>query len=571
MEYKFASDYAREIGRQIQGDVDRIVQSRQQAADRAREERRYQEQQDRYIRSEERAQRGETRAEERYNDQLYGYTKASLEVPPTGVGGWAVGGLQLSLDQFQEAATQHRLDPTEANLVQMQQAKQQYEKLKNVSTAKFAMNSQTINNVRTGKMKNLAGGIERAEQMYEDYSQAPEWILGEDGKLSVVIDGGLVDWNTTRYASLDDVYVPQVKAEETPFASSEYSKTLFDESFNAKRRAYTVTNSEGFALGELDSERLYTDVGNSITDRIRTNPQMTRQMAFEQWKRDNPGKDYMTEADQQAALAIYNPTLAQVSIDGESISTGKLNAEGRFVFNVTDAQIDANDKMNSEQKRAMKQWRQATSGYYEATAQGIAGRMEPVDQRAELARLNQSRANAQASAEAEQQEAVNEALGATYAVGEREGGYSVSLPVSDNVRVDLGGPGRVNVSQILYDPQGNIVGYKTIVRNDVIQSALEAANSPEERQRIESFFEPYRDNTILSDNPAFNAIGLSLRNDEKITARLQFVPAKIVGAGMGVGADVLGSTGISSDVLARLQEQQNRRQGATELLPEDMR
>jgi hypothetical protein len=166
---------------------------------------------------------------------------------------------------------------------------------------------------------------------------------------------------------------------------------------------------------------------------------------------------------------------------------------------------------------------------------------------------------------------VNEALGATYAVGEREGGYSVSLPVSDNVRVDLGGPGRVNVSQILYDPQGNIVGYKTIVRNDVIQSALEAANSPEERQRIESFFEPYRDNTILSDNPAFNAIGLSLRNDEKITARLQFVPAKIVGAGMGVGADVLGSTGISSDVLARLQEQQNRRQGATELLPEDMR
>ena len=571
MEYKFASDYAREIGRQIQGDIDRIVQSRQQAADRAREERRYQEQQDRYRRSEERAQRSETRAEERYNDQLYGYTKASLEVPPTGVGGWAVEGLQLSLDQFQKAATQHRLDPTEANLVQMQQAKQQYEKLKNVSTAKFAMNSQTINNVRTGKMKNLAGGIERAEQMYEDYSQAPQWVLGEDGKLNVVSDGGLVDWNTTRYASLDDVYVPQVKAEETPFASSEYSKTLFDESFNAKRRAYTITNSEGFALGELDSERLYTDVGNSITDRIRTNPQMMRQMAFEQWKRDNPGKDYMTEADQQAALATYNPTLAQVSIDGESISTGKLNAEGRFVFNVTDAQIDANDKMNSEQKRAMKQWRQATSGYYEATAQGIAGRMEPVDQRAELARLNQARSNAQAAAEAEQQEAVNEALGATYAVGEREGGYSVSLPVSDNVRVDLGGPGRVNVSQILYDPQGNIVGYKTIVRNDVIQSALEAANSPEERQRIEDFFEPYRDNTILSDNPAFNAIGLSLRNDEEITARLQFVPAKIIGAGMGLGVAGLGSTGIAPDVLDKLQQQQSRRQQATEMLPEDMR
>jgi len=574
MEYKFASDYARDIGRQIQSDVDRIVQSRQRAADRAREERRYQEQQQRYARSEERALRQENRAEERYNEQLYGYTKTAMETAPSAVGGWAVEGLQLSLDEYQRAATQHRLDPTEENSQRFQQAKAQYDKLKNVSTAKFALNSKTMNEVRSGKMKNLAGGVQRAEEMYQDYSQAPQWVLGEDGKLMVVGDGGLTDWNTTRYATTDDVFVPQVRAEETPFASSEYSKTLFDESFNAKRRSYTVTNAEGFALGELDGERLYEDVGNSITDRIRTNPQMLRQMAFEQWKRDNPGKDYMTEADQQAALATYNPGLAQRSIDGESISTGKLDAEGMFVFNVTDAQIDANKDMNSEQKRAMKQWRQATAGYYEATAQGIAGRMEPVDQRAELARLNQSRANAQASAEAEQQEAVNEALGATYAVGEREGGYSVSLPVSDNVRVDLGGPGRVNVSQILYDPQGNIVGYKTIVRNDVIQSALEAANSSEERQRIEDFFEPYRDNTILSDNPAFNAIGLSLRNDEKITARLQFVPDKIVGAGMGVGADVLGSTGISSDVLAKLQEQQNRqnrRQVATELLPEDMR
>ena len=562
MEYKFASDYAREIGRQIQSDVDRIVQTRQQAADRARNERRYQEQQDRFRRSEERAMRNETRAEERYNDQLYGYTKAAMEIPPTGVGGWAVEGLQLSLDQFQEASTQHRLDPTEQNMIAMQQAKQQYEKLKNVATSKFAINSQTINNVRTGKMKNLAGGVERAEQMYVDYSQAPEWVLGEDGKLKVVGDGGLVDWNTTRYASLDDVYVPQIKAEETPFASSEFSDTLFKESYNAKRRSYTKTNAEGFALGELDAEKLFADIGNSVTDRIRTNPQMLRQMAFEQWKRDNPGKDYMTEADQQAALATYSPNLAQVSIDGESISTGTLNAEGRFVFNVTDAQIDANQDMNSEQKRAMKQWRQATSGYYEAMAQGIAGRMEPVDQRAELARLNQQRANAQAEAEADQQQAINEALGATYAVGQREeGGYVVSLPVSDNVRADLGGPGRINISQVIYDTEGSIIGYKTIVRNDVIQSALEAANSPEERQRIQKYFEPYKNKNVLKerDKEAFKQITLSLRNDEDVVSRLQYVPAKIQGHAAGqVKIEDLQRTGIDQDVV--------RRQQATDLL-----
>lgn len=567
MEYKFASDYAREIGRQIQSDVDRIVQSRQRAADRAREERRYQEQQQRYARSEERALRQEKRAEERYNEQLYGYTKTAMETAPSSVGGWAVEGLQLSLDEYQRAATQHRLDPTEENLQRFQQAKSQYEKLKNVSTAKFALNSKTMNEVRSGKMKNLAGGVERAEEMWEDYSQAPQWVLGEDGKLMVVGDGGLTDWNTTRYATTDDVFVPQVRAEETPFASSEYSKTLFDESYNAKRRSYTVTNAEGFALGELDSERLFSDVGNSIADRIRTNPQILRQMAFEQWKRDNPGKDYMTEADQQAALATYNPGLAQRSIDGESISTGKLNAEGRFVFNVTDAQIDANKDMNSEQKRAMKQWRQATAGYYEATAQGIAGRMEPVDQRAELARLNQSRANAQASAEAEQQEAINEALGATYAVNEREGGYAVSLPARDNVRVDLRGPGRVNVSQILYDTQGNTVGYRTSVRNDVVQQALEQAGSDEDRAQILEFFNAYRDRVVTADDPEFEAINLSVVNDDKVAGRLQYVPAKIYSHSQGVYTDGLNQTGIALEALQALQA----RQQAAEMLPEELR
>jgi hypothetical protein len=567
MEYKFASDYAREIGRQIQSDVDRIVQSRQRAADRAREERRYQEQQQRYARSEERALRQENRAEDRYNEQLYGYTKTAMETAPSAVGGWAVEGLQLSLDEYQRAATQHRLDPTDENSQRFQQAKAQYDKLKNVSTAKFALNSKTMNEVRSGKMKNLAGGVQRAEEMYQDYSQSPEWVLAEDGKLMVVGDGGLTDWNTTRYATTDDVFVPQVRAEETPFASSEYSKTLFDESYNAKRRSYTVTNAEGFALGELDSERLFSDVGNSITDRIRTNPQMMRQMAFEQWKRDNPGKDYMTEADQQTALATYNPGLAQRSIDGESISTGKLNAEGRFVFNVTDAQIDANKDMNSEQKRAMKQWREATSGYYEATAQGIAGRMEPVDQRAELARLNQSRANAQAEAEAGQQEAVNEALGATYAVNQREGGYAVSLPARDNVRVDLRGPGRVNVSQILYDTQGGTIGYRTSVRNDVVQSALEQASSAEDRAQILEFFNAYRDRVVSADDPEFEAINLSVVNDDKVAGRLKFVPAKIVGHSQGLFEQGLGETGIDQNVLVQLQA----RQQASEMLPEELR
>lgn len=568
MEYKFASDYAREIGRQIQSDVDRIVQSRQRAADRAREERRYQEQQQRYARSEERALRQEKRAEERYNEQLYGYTKTAMETAPSAVGGWAVEGLQLSLDEYQRAATQHRLDPTEENSQRFQQAKAQYEKLKNVSTAKFALNSKTMNEVRSGKMKNLAGGVQRAEEMWEDYSQAPQWVLGDDGKLMVVGDGGLTDWNTTRYATTDDVFVPQVRAEETPFASNEYSKTLFDESYNAKRRSYTVTNAEGFALGELDSERLFSDVGNSITDRIRTNPQMLRQMSFEQWKRDNPGKDYMTEADQQAALATYNPGLAQRSIDGESISTGKLNAEGRFVFNVTDAQIDANKDMNSEQKRAMKQWRQATAGYYEATAQGIAGRMEPVDQRAELARLNQSRANAQAEAEADQQEAMNEALGATYAVSEREGGYAVSLPPRDNVRVDIpGGAGRVNLTDILYDQGGNVVGYKTMVPNDVISAALRGADTEEDEARIRAFFARFRDRTVTANDPEFRSITQSVVNDDKIAARLQFVPAKIVGHSQGLFEQGLGETGIDQNVLVQLQA----RQQAAEMLPEELR
>lgn len=590
MEYKFASDYAREIGRQIQGDIDRIVQTRQAAADRAREEQRYKEQQERFARSEERQARMDERqlsmdqkAEDRYNEQLYGYTKIATEAPPTSVGGWAVEGLQMALDHFQSAATQHRLNPTEANTAMMQQAKSQYESLKNIATAKHAINSQTINNVRGGKITNLAGGVEQAEAMWADYSQAPEWVMGEDGKLMIatpgkqaldengqpvmVVSPGLQDWRQSRYGSLDDVFVPQIKAEETAFASNAFSKLLFDESFNAKRKSYTRLNEQNLGLGELEFGRLYEDIGNAVTDRVRTNPQMYRQMAFEQWKRDNPGKDYMTEKDQQDALATYNAGLASTAINGESISAGKLNENGRFVFNVSDAQIDAIPSMNSEQKRAMKQWRSATSNYYEAMAQGIAGRMEPVDERATIAKLNQANAIAQAEAEADQQQAMNEALGATYAVSEREGGYAVSLPPRDNVRVDIpGGAGRVNVTDILYDQSGRVVGYRTMVPNDVVTAALNGAETEDDEARIRAFFSRFRDRTIVANDPEFRSISQSVVNDDKIAARLQFVPAKIVGHSQGLFEQGLGETGIDQNVLVQLQA----RQRAAEMLPEEL-
>ncbi len=590
MEYKFASDYAREIGQQIQGDVDRIVQQRRQAADRAREQQRYSEQQARYARSEERQARQDERqvsldqrSEDRYNEQLYGYTKNASEAAPTGVGGWAVEGLQMALDEFQRASTQHKLEPTSENLQSFQQSKAQYEQLKNISTAKFAMNSQTITNVRGGKIKNLAGGVALAEQQWDDYSQAPEWVMGEDGKLSVVTPArqgvdengmpmevspaGLTDWRSTRWGSLDDVYVPSIKAEETAFSSPTFSKTLFDETFNAKKKAYTKLNSEGLGLGELESEPLYGDITDAISDRIRTNPQMYRQMAFEQWKRDNPGKDYMTEADQQAALSTYDQRLVNTAIDRESISSGRLNENGEFVFNVSEGQIDAIPTMNSEQKRAMKQWRTAVGGYYESMAQGIAGRMEPVDQRDTIARLNQNRANAQAEAEVEQEAAVNEALGATYAVSEREGGYSVSLPPRENVRVDIpGGSGRVNVTDILYDAGGDVVGYRTMVPNDVVTAALESANTEDDEARVRAFFARFRDKTISAQEPAFRSISQSVVNDAQIAERLRFVPAKILGHSQGLYEAGLNQTGIDQDVLTQLQA----RQQAAEMLPEDL-
>lgn len=589
MEYKFASDYAREIGQQIQSDIDRIMQARQAAADRAKEEQRYQEQQARYATSEERALRTEERQmradekqEQRYQDQLYGYTKTAMEVAPRSVDGWAVEGLQLALDEFQKASTQHRLEPTEANQIRMQQSKAQYENFKNVSTAKFAMNSQTINNVRGGKIDNLAGGvdpqtgmsiepIEYAERMYADYSQAPEWVMTEDGKLMVASEGGLQDWSSTRYANTQDVFVPAIKAEETMFASYKFSEELFKNSFAAKSKSYTTEDANGYKLGELRYGDLYRDISDVISDKVRTNPRMLNQAAWEQWKRDNPGRGDMTEAEQREALQVYNPQLALTAVDGESISSGKLDENGRFVFNVTDAQLDAIPVMNSEAKRAVNNWRKTVAGYYESMAQGIAGRMIPVDQRPELAAHRQRQAIAQAEAEADYQENLQESLGATYAVGKREGGYSVSLPARDNVRVDLNGPGRVNVSQVLYDPQGNTVGYITSVGNDVIQATLSQTNDPEERAEITEYFNAYKNKPVMVGDPDFKAINLSVINDDKVAGRLQFVPRKIVGAERGLGVATLGSTGIDQGVLTGLQQQQQARTEATDMLPADLR
>lgn len=556
MEYKFASDYAREIGQQIQGDVDRIVRARQEAANRAREEQRYKEQQDRMARQEQ-------KADERYADQLYGYTKTAMETPPSGVDGWAAEGLQLALDEWQRAATQHKLEPTDANTQMLQQAKAQYDNIKNVATAKFAMNSKTMNEIRSGKMTNLAGGVELAEQMWKDYSQAPEWQLGENGKLYILGEGGLQDWTQSRYADLNDVFVPQIKAEETAFSSGTWSESLFKQSYQAKKQAYTVFNEAGFGMGELDNAKLYADISNSVSDRVRTNPQMLRQMAFEQWKRDNPGVDYMTEAHQQEALTLYNPELISTAIDGESISSGKLNENGQFVFNVTDAQIDGNKSMNAEQKRGLKMWRSAVGGYHESIAQGVAGRMEPIDERNNYAIFMANQARAREAAESQAKDDTQEILGATYAIlprldgGDNVQGYQVPVPARDNLRVDVGGYGRVNVKNIIYDKNANIIGFETFVDNSVIDAALSKAQSPEEKANVKAFFDKYRDKPVLRGNPEFERIKTSVVNDDKLAPRLQFVPAKISAYNMGINPGELSSSGISMGTLQTLQARAN--------------
>ena len=151
-------------------------------------------------------------------------------------------------------------------------------------------------------------------------------------------------------------------------------------------------------------------------------------------------------------------------------------------------------------------------------------------------------------------------------MNEREGGYAVSLPARDNVRVDLRGPGRVNVSQILYDPQGNTVGYRTAVRNDVVQRALEQAGSDEDRAQILEFFNAYRDRVVTADDPEFEAINLSVVNDDKVAGRLHYVPAKI-SVTSGMYTDGLNQTGIALEALQALQA----RQQAAEMLPEELR
>ena len=98
-------------------------------------------------------------------------------------------------------------------------------------------------------------------------------------------------------------------------------------------------------------------------------------------------------------------------------------------------------------------------------------------------------------------------------------------------------------------------------------SILEFLKSLEEHSWILEFFNAYRDRVVTADDPEFEAINLSVVNDDKVAGRLQYVPAKIYSHSQGVYTDGLNQTGIALDALQALQA----RQQAAEMLPEELR
>jgi hypothetical protein len=572
MEYKFASDYAREVSEKIQGDIDRILAQRREASNAAKEEARYQEQR------------------EKMDDQLYGYTKTSMEVAPSGLEGHYVDGVQYALDEVQKASTQHKLNPTEANRLKMNQARQQYENIKNVATAKGAQNYQTMVSIRNGSIKNLASrdgmsGKDYAEKQYSEYTQAPSWQLSEDGKLMIMQeDGGLVDWNTTRYADLNDVFVPQIKAEESEFMSDKMAEALFKNRYQPKESDYTLKDSATqLPIGILDKDKLYADLTVAIKREGISNPQMWTAASLEQSKRENPGRGDMTPKDQTDALVAFNTDFQQdyFRLEDDSfvgITEGAFNSEGEWVFEVND---DFVKQSNKPEKEGIMAWRTAYKNYVEDIAQGVEDRITPTNQLSTIMQIQErEERNATAAAIKNQQaqlkaqEDTQALLDETYGVRKFDDNgtdmYSVDMPVGalsitvpqtdadDNaysyrdtniVSDNIAGLSNVAVQNIIYGDYNGMPYPLAIVLNS--QKGVSGSKYNQTKSSTKEY-------TIESTDDAFAGIWQSIKNKQNVYKHLDAVPVKIYALEKGIiDENEFGSGGFDYDKAVEASRQMN--------------
>lgn len=474
-------------------------------------------------------------------DQAMGFSKTGQEVVPGALNQRFRQGAQLLLDELQTAAAAAKLAPSGENLAAFQRAKQDYNEFKDMAVAVSSQNNQTVQQIRSGGVRGMVGTAEENLALFDEYNKVPEYSV-VDGQLVVMEDGRPVAWRETTVGDISNVFIPQIQAPESEHTSDLLAGQIFDSKIAAEVDSYQIQNNEGYRTGELDLESLNMNITQSINNRLETRPDALKAIAYEAHKRHNlPMQDQLTTQDLDDALIAYKPEAHGLKVGEELISMGALDAEGNFVFNVSDEDL-AGSNLSAEEKRSAMAWREAVSEYYEGVALQIRNRVPKKDEsniqrRNELSQRRQeenARRRTQGNLDAANEEARLEAqqeiqgmydmapgLRRTVVGGVDDAEYTMSVGNYGDYTVP-GQNGNIVVTNVTYDERGNVIRYE--VRDagyEVGEIAMNPEMSPEEKaQAIQVAMAGQNSRIITRTDEDFAAVQGALENKDVSSTRI---------------------------------------------------
>ncbi len=473
--------------------------------------------------------------------QQFGFSKTAQELVPSAINERYRSGAQMLLNNLQSTAAQAKLAPTQENLSAFQIAKQEYNDFKNLAVSVSSMNNQTVANIRKNAVRGMVGTSEENLALFNQYNTIPQYSL-VNGRLTVMQDGQPVAWRDSNIGDINDVFVPQIQAPETEYASNTLSDSLYSSKFSAEVDSYQQASARGFFTGQINEELLNANVTQSINNKIATRPDALKTIAYEAHKPNNlPMQDQLTTEDLDDALVAYNPAAHAIKVGGKAISSGSLNAQGQFVFDVSDEDL-ANSDLSAEEKQQADMWRVAVGQYYEEVGLNIRNRMPKKDQTAAEQRfvLQQQKADerdaarTQAALDKATQEAqedaaearleaegeVREQLATAPGLQRSEEGYVMAVGNATDYTIP-GPEGNIVVTKVKYNDSGAVTGYEIKdVGQDITEILLNEEYTEEEKnRRIQQAMAGTRSQTVDVTDDRFGDITNSLKNKDVATSR----------------------------------------------------
>ena len=402
----------------------------------------------------------------------YGLTKALDESVPAGIAAKYRDGGQILLREMQEASTRAYQTQNQSDVDEYLRLKGEFIQFRNVASAKSAMDTQTRNSIASGSFQNLSGSVEENLQLYNEYNKAEYTWNPTTKSLEVKVGDSYMPWQQSNIGNMDEVFMPQTLWAGTDYMPENVGADIYESLLSGKEDILQVRD-KGYAIGQIDSEAAYSLISKDLQSRLRIRtPEMLEAIQAVAYKAINrPHSTELSQADIAAAAQLYNgEVMFETALpDGRNMASGKLNAEGEWVFDVSDDELSklmGGDSEYADTRNALKV-------YLEASAERAYNLIKVQEETAALRRQNLSEIPEVEEPEPEQQYSPLEPFTGPLSVesGDVEGDI-VSMPDAYKIKASV--PGRSykmvisgRALRVAADAQGNEVDETTMPAGDI--------------------------------------------------------------------------------------------------------